>query len=194
MSVTPNLDRLTGRLIERWPEHASYVAKSLEGRGPRVLAVSDEAARLALVLAQRTEGGLDRLIDDYRYFCEKVLLPEELWFRRNGRYRLSSFADAERECYANPAFMSMNMNGLLISNILYSNHAHSLASYVDDYLPQLPDGAAHLEIGPGHGLLLLFAARREAIGRLEGWDVSPTSIAHCREVLAALGVEREVAL
>ena len=194
MSATPNLDRLTARLIERWPGHAGYVAKSLDGREPAVLAVSEEAARLALVLAERTEGGLDRLIDDYRYFCEKVLLPEELYFRRHGRYRLSSFAEAEAECYSNPAFMSMNMNGLLISNILYANHARALTTYADDYLPSLPEGAAHLEIGPGHGLLLLFAARRPSLGRIEGWDVSPTSIAHCRAVLDALDVEREVGL
>jgi len=190
----PHLDALVARTLARWREHAGYIAKSLEGRDAGVTAVSEEVARIALILGAAMEGGVDGMIDDYRFLCETIMLPEELHFRRHGTYRLSSFAEAERECYANPDFMNRYMNGVLVSAVMWSNHAHAFASYVNDYLPRLPAGAAHLEIGPGHGLFLYFAARREGVGRVEGWDVSPTSIANTRAALTIMGAERSVTL
>jgi 2-polyprenyl-3-methyl-5-hydroxy-6-metoxy-1,4-benzoquinol methylase len=188
------LDELTARLLERWPGHAGYLAKSFGGREPDVMAVSEDLARIILTLGAGMEAGVTGLLDDYRYLCETLMLPEELYFRRHGAYRLSKFADAERECYADPVLMSRYMNGVLLSSVFWENHTRAFAAYLSNYLPRLPPGAAHLEIGPGHGLLLLLAARREGISRLEGWDVSPTSVAHTRAMLAILGVERPVAL
>jgi 2-polyprenyl-3-methyl-5-hydroxy-6-metoxy-1,4-benzoquinol methylase len=194
--LTPNahLRELVDRLLQRWPEHAKYVAKSIECRDPGVLAVSDELAAIVLTLGAHTDGGIERLLDDYRFLCDEIVRPEEIFFRRNGRYRLSSFADAERECYANAPFMDRYMNGLVLSGVMWSNHAHAFAAFVNDYLPRLPTGAAHLEIGPGHGAFLYFAARSPRIDRLEGWDISPTSIANTRAALTTLRVERPVEL
>ena len=189
-----HLDELIARVGARWPEHAGYIAKSFEDREAAVIAVSDELARVVLILGGGMAGGIEGLIDDYRFLCESILLPEELHFRRYGTYRLRAFADAERECYANAPFMNRYMNGLLVSNVLWSNHAHAFEAYVNGYLPRLPAGGAHLEIGPGHGLFLFFAARQARLARIEGWDVSPTSIANTRAALTALGVERPVDL
>jgi 2-polyprenyl-3-methyl-5-hydroxy-6-metoxy-1,4-benzoquinol methylase len=190
----PSLDALRAHVVARWPEHADYVAKSLDGREPAVAAVSEELARIVLTLGADAEGGVDGLIDDYRFLCEVIVLPEELYFRRHGTYRLSRFADAERECYANADYMNRYMNGVLVSNVLWSNHAHAFAAYVNAFLPRLAAGGAHLEIGPGHGIFLAFAARRSDLSRIEGWDVSPTSIANTRAVLDALGVGGRVRL
>ena len=189
-----HLAELIERVVARWPEHAGYVAKSLEGREPPVMAVCDELARIVLILGGTMAGGVEGLVDDYRFLCEAIVLPEELHFRRHGTYRLSAFADAQRECYANAPFMNRYMNGLLVSNVLWSNHAHAFEAYVNGYLPRLPAGGAHLEIGPGHGLFLFFAARQARLTRVEGWDVSPTSIGNTRAALAALGVQRPVRL
>lgn len=190
----PHLDALIARVVARWPDHAGYIAKSLDGREAALIAVSEELARVVQMLGAATPGGLDGLIDDYRFLCESIVLPEELHFRRHGTYRLSAFADAERECYANAPFMNRYMNGLLVSNVLWSNHAHAFEAYLSGYLAALPAGGAHLEIGPGHGLFLFFAACQARLARIEGWDVSPTSIANTRAALTTLGVERPVRL
>jgi len=187
-------DELVKLVIDRWPDHAGYLAKSFQGRDPAVTAVSDELAGIVLTLGAHMEGGVGRLIDDYRFLCEEIVLPEQLHFRRYRRYRLSSFEDAERECYANAAFMDRYMNGLLVSDVVWSNHAHAFTAYVNEYLPRLPKGGRHLEIGPGHGVFLYFAARDPNLGRVAGWDISPTSIANTRAALTALGVDRPVEL
>ena len=185
MSAHPTLDTLLLRLLARWPEHGDYIDRSFRDRSPDETEVSERIAMCALRLAGRIDGGLDALCDDYRFLCEKIVLPEEMHFRRHGRYRLASFAEARAECYANAPFMARYMNGLMLSNVLWRNHVGAIASYVHDYLPTVAGDL--LEIGPGHGLLLQFAASRAGI-RASGWDISPTSIAQTRAILADLGL------
>jgi len=185
---------LISRLLELWPHHGDYVDKSFADRSPEVTATSEQIASCVLKLAGHTAGGLDGLCNDYRFLCEKIVLPEELYFRRHDRYRLSAFADALRECYTNAPYMARYMNGLLISNVVWHNHAQAISSYMREYLPSLGDHTDYLEIGPGHGLFLYFAAACPTIATVSGWDVSPTSIEHTRTALSALGVTRPVNL
>jgi 2-polyprenyl-3-methyl-5-hydroxy-6-metoxy-1,4-benzoquinol methylase len=184
LAPNPNLEIVLRRLLERWPAHGDYVEKSFRDRSPDEMTVSERIAACALRLAGRTEGGLDALCDDYRFLCEKIVLPEEIHFRRHGRYRLASFADAMEECYANAPFMARYLNGLMLSNVLWRNHAGAIASYVCEYLPSVSGDL--LEIGPGHGLLLSFAASRATL--VAGWDISASSIARTQAMLDALGI------
>src|SRR4051812_42233863 len=157
--VGSSLKTLLDGIAARWPDHDRYIERSFASRDPAVLDVSEALAENVLRLAADIPGGLDTLIDDYRFVCEEVTLPEEIHFRRHGTYRLTTFEDAERECYSNAEYMNRYMNGLLVSDIVWSNHAHAFASFVNDYLPRLKPDADHLEIGPGHGMFLYFAAR-----------------------------------
>ncbi len=189
-----NLKLLVDRVLKVWPAHESLAAKSFEIRSPEVLDVSNKMSALIETLAAHVPEGLDGLCKSYQFLCEKIVLPEELYFRRNGTYRLSNFSDARREVYSNAPFMRQYMNGLLISDVMWCNHAQALSYYVNSYLPSLPDAADHLEIGPGHGLLLYFAAIRPEIGSVTGWDVSPTSIENTRIALDAFQISRPVTL
>ena len=190
----PSLHVLIARVLALWPEHEIYVHKSFDGRAPEMMSVSEDIAACTLKLAATVDGGLDALIADYRFLCNDIVLPEEVHFRRHGRYRLSAFADAMQECYANAPFMARYMNGLLVSNVIWHNHAAAITAYVKHYLPSLKDGSDHLEIGPGHGLFLYFAAISPRTATITGWDVSPTSIEHTRDALKTLDVRRPVDL
>lgn len=190
----PALDRLLAETLARWPAHARYMAKSMDNRSPDVLDISDRVADVVLRLAGDDVQSLDRAVADYRFLCEDIVLPEELHFRREGRYRLSTFAEALAEVYSNGAFMDRYMNGLLFSNVIWHNHAHAMTDYVMRYLPRLPVDADHLEIGPGHGIFLYFAALAPNIASLTGWDLSPASIAKTAHAIKSLGVTRPVRL
>jgi len=190
----PALQSLIQSVEQSWPEHTSFINKSLDDRSPDVLAVSDRLAGLIQRLAEDMPGGLQQLCSDYRFLCEDIVLPEELHFRRFGGYRISSFEDANAECYQKPEFMNRYMNGLLVSYVLWNNHAHAVASFMNDYLKMLPAGTDHLEIGPGHGILLYLAAEAPAVETLTGWDISPTSIQNTRHALKTLGAKRTAQL
>jgi len=189
-----HLKHLVDRLLARWPAHEKFVAKSLEDRPADVLELSDRISLLIKTLGEHGPDGLDGLCGSYQFLCEEIVLPEELHFRRNGTYRLSKFVDAEREVYANAPYMRRYMDGLLMSGVMWINHAQALNHYVNHYLPSLSPGADHLEIGPGHGLLLYFATIRQEVHSVTGWDASPTSIENTKAALKALGVTRPVSL
>lgn len=181
-----SLNQLVSAVTANWPEHAAFLRRSMEGRAECVISVSERIAEAIFAIADATDG-LDKLCSDYRFMCEKILLPEELHFRRHGTYRLSRFEDANAECYSNDGLMRRYMSGLLLSNALWSNHAHAFAYFVNKYLPELPRGSRHLEIGPGHGLFLYFAAASPSVASITGWDVSPTSIGKTEHALKLLG-------
>jgi 2-polyprenyl-3-methyl-5-hydroxy-6-metoxy-1,4-benzoquinol methylase len=190
----PSLKKLKMAVISTWPEHATFLDKSIVGRSADVLEISETLSANILLLADDFEGGIEKLSNDYRFMCEEIVLPEELFFRRNGKYRLSRFEDANAECYANAPLMERYMNGLLLSDVLWSNHAHAFANFVTNYLPRLPAATNHLEIGPGHGLFLYFAAQAQNVASVTGWDVSPTSIELTGHALAKLGARLKPSL
>jgi 2-polyprenyl-3-methyl-5-hydroxy-6-metoxy-1,4-benzoquinol methylase len=181
-----NLAAISAQVVAQWPEHEAYIERSLSDRSEKVLGISDKLAASVISLADHTIDNLSDLSASYRFLCQEIILPEELYFRRNLKYRQSSFENADRECYSDPTFMRRYMDGLLVSNILWNNHAHAFASYVNEYLPTVDPGSRHLEVGPGHGFFLHFAAVARGIRDLTGWDVSPTSVESTRHALKVL--------
>lgn len=186
----PALAGLVEAVSAAWPEHCGFVGKSFGGEDPEGLNWAEAVAKLITALAG---DGLPGVAADYRWTCER-LLEEELHFRRSGAYRLATFAAAEREVYADAAFMGRYVNGLLLSHLFWANHRRVLRFYDQRFLPD--DGRAfrHLEVGPGHGLLLYLAARRSGCRLAAGWDVSATSARHTRACLDRLGAPAAVAV
>lgn len=190
----PALRRLIERVLMLWPEHATYIERSFAGRSADLLDLNELVAGLVLKLAEHVPSGIDGLCSDYRFLCEQIVLPEELYFRRTGRYRLATFSEAYDSVYANREFMGRYMAGLLLSDVLWDPHARAFEYYVTRYLPLLPDGGRHLEVGPGHGLFLYFAANSSSLRNVVGWDISPASIEFTRQSLDVLGAGRNVEL
>lgn len=188
----PCTAQLTTALLRAWPDHARFVEQSFGARDAALMASTERHADMIL----RIIGGdaaAPRFCADYRFLCDR-LMEEELYFRRHQRYRLSRFEDARAEVYSNDAFMQRYMNFLLLTHVLWENHARAIDHFETRYLPALPPGTDHLEIGPGHGLLLHLASIAPTVGSVTGWDISQTSIDQARACLAAIGGGREVAL
>lgn len=186
----PHLVAMMRRQIALFPEHEAYLEKRFRNSDDGELSFCDEIAAAIVRIAQRDA---DRICSDYRWLTERVI-EEELYFRRTGSYRLSSFREAEAEVYANSEYMARYMNGLLASQLWWSNHTAVLRFFRDRFLGALPEDFSHLEIGPGHGLLLAMAAGSPKCAASEGWDVSDASIAKTRAALSSLGVRADVQL
>jgi 2-polyprenyl-3-methyl-5-hydroxy-6-metoxy-1,4-benzoquinol methylase len=184
------LHRLLDCLLAQWPEHAPFVAKRFGSAYRGLDPVSERIANKIITIAGPALAGF---CDDYRWFC-RLVLEEELHFRRTGAYRLHEFASAQLEVYDNPEFMGRYTNGILVSQLLWVNHTGAFASYLDDFLAVNPAGYSHLEIGPGHGLLLSEAAVDARCTGATGWDVSASSLNSTALCLASLGVEGNVRL
>lgn len=184
----PSLSELYARQVVVFPQHSSYLEQRFADQ--KDMAFADWVAAKVIRIAG---GELDTFCEDYCWLSA-IMLEEELYFHRAGKYRLSSFAEAEREVYANPAFMRRYMNGVLLSQIWWGNHAAMLCYFQDRFLPGNQPGFRHLEIGPGHGLYLHLAAIAPHCGYAKGWDVSATSLAKTAAALSAVQPNVHVAL
>lgn len=188
LAAYPAIFTVVAATLKAWPEHEAYCSKRFAGDDPASISSCDEFAELAL----RVMGDeLPRFVADYRWTCEEFL-KEELFFHREGRYRLSSFADAYREVYAKPEYMARYVHGILVSQVLWDPHARAFEAFRTRFLPSLPPHSSYLEVGPGHGFFLYFASRERTIDHLEAWDVSPSSIMETKDALQRLSVKRAV--
>ena len=95
--------------LAEWPEHAKFLVKSFQQRTPEML----DATEAAAAAVRKLMAGEDRrFADDYHWTCDQ-LREEELFFHREGRYRLSTFAQAVAEVYSDADYMRRYMSGLL---------------------------------------------------------------------------------
>lgn len=184
---------ITDTILATWPEHTRYLQGNFAERDDALMRFTERLSEMICRLGEVEAGGLEELAEDYRYLCQKIVLPEELFFRRHGRYRLEKFEDALATVYSDTPFMTRYMNGLLVSDAIWINHCKAMRHYVESFLTGLPQGADVLEIGPGHGLLLALADSVPQLGGLTAWDISDASLALAAKNLKHLGASRQVA-
>ncbi len=180
----PKVVKLLDALLLKYPKHEQFLTRRFEGLSAGEIETCEVLADQIIKLAGNE---LEKFVDGYEFIC-KILKEEELYFRRNNAYRLTNFQDALDQIYSNNEYMAAYMRGLLVTQLLWTNHTRSIAFYTDRFLGTLPAGGELLEIGPGHGLLLARAVQAVGHGRVTGWDVSESSLGHTRSALGALGV------
>lgn len=186
----PSLSQLVNSVLEVFPNHASYLQARFAADEEPYLERTEMVAERVLAICG---DNLPTYAVDYRWMCERFV-EEEIHFARTGGYRLSSFAQASAEIYADPDYMSRYVRGILLSQVLWSPHARAMDLFRTRFLPSLKSSARYLEIGPGHGLFLHWASSCSDISAVEAWDVSASSIAETRHALAALGTSRRIVL
>lgn len=181
----PSLESICAAVLDVWPEHQQFLSLRFADPAESALPIAEEMAGLVVRIVG---NDLPEFADSYRWTCE-ALIAEDLYFRRTGGYRWTSFEDVYRDVYSRPDYMQKYLRGLLLSQVLWANQATAFHFYVERFLARLKSGADCLEIGPGHGLLMYFAARSPLIGSITGWDVSESSLAMTRHTLETIGVQ-----
>lgn len=171
-------------VLDVWPEHHNYISKSLTKRDPDILETTEILAQASLLLAGNR---IKTIAQNYRWTCDR-LREEEIYFHRNGEYRLKTFEEADKEVYSNAEYMEKYVDGLLFSQVLWSNHASSCDFYFREIAKNLPSGRRMLEIGPGHGMMVYLAMRKFNLSEVTAWDISPVSIEQTREALAKMSI------
>jgi 2-polyprenyl-3-methyl-5-hydroxy-6-metoxy-1,4-benzoquinol methylase len=189
LAAYPELRAVTAAVLADWPGHAGYLLKSFAARPAAMMAASEAAAAAARKLMAGDEA---RFAADYRWTCDR-LRDEELFFHREGRYRLSTFAEALAEVYSDHDYMGQYVNGLLLSQLLWFNHAATFEMFLNRFIGGAAESFDYLEVGPGHGLMVYFAAQSPLSRSLEAWDVSEVSLRETKAALDRLGLAKPVA-
>ncbi len=189
-SLSPALKVLYDAQIAVTPHHAASLEKSLSNRSEDDLALLEEIAETVVKL---TEDDLEEFCRGYDWICN-AFLEEEIYFRRNGAYRLDTFEQAYDQVYSVPEKMTPYMNGLLMTQVWWPNHSRAINYLKNKFLTGCPDDYRLLEIGPGHGMLLCYPAMDPRCGHAEAWDLSMASLDATRKSLDSMGVSQAVKL
>ena len=179
----PALKALVDMQLRAWPEHFSLLKRSFSGLDMEDATDAEELAKLILALIETDE---ETPFSDYRWMC-RTMVEEELFFRRTEKYRHETFAAVDAELYSKPELMTRHLNGLLLSQVFWSNHRKTIGYYRRAFLASLEDGYRHFEVGPGHGLYLYFAANDPRCRAATAWDVSPAGADMTTRCLDRLG-------
>jgi 2-polyprenyl-3-methyl-5-hydroxy-6-metoxy-1,4-benzoquinol methylase len=191
-ATCPRLARILESQLAVFPKHASYLETRYHRQDEAQYAFDEATAGQILAIAERGLG-LRRYCEDYRFLTD-IVLEEEIYFRRHRRYRMKSFAEAMAQVYTNADYMTRYMNGLLLTQLWWRNHAQVLRWYCERFIKPSRAGGAHLEIGPGHGLHLYLAATHGRPASLTAWDVNQSSLDLVRHALGALGYRGQLEL
>ncbi len=131
-------------------------------------------------------GQMKEAAESYNELCLRML-RDQIQFRKTGVYQIKDSAVAKKEVYENAEFMRRYMVGLLLTQMLWSNHYQLFRffqSYLADSRPQ-----RYLEVGAGHGLFLVEAKRRFPSLEAVVCDVSQTSVDFCSRIVEAFGID-----
>lgn len=176
------LRTLVDQQLRSVPAHAAFLRKRFTRVEPTEAELLGRLSEGILAMAGHE---LERYCLDYDWLVSTVT-EEELHFRRHGRYRLETLAQAIEKVYSRPDVMTRYMNGLLMTQVWWSNHTRALLAYEQDFLANTTGRC--LEIGPGHGLLLHLATR-SGFTSVESLDISEASIELTRSHLRRMGAD-----
>lgn len=128
---------------------------------------------------------LVQLAQAYNLIVEDTL-SEQIYFKRNKRYRYSSFKEVENSVYLSKDYMSKYMIGLALTQYFWPNHT-LLRRFFEKTIPKSHVGT-YLEVGSGHGHQILFTLKNTKYSDITVVDISPTSLELTRGVLSHFGI------
>jgi 2-polyprenyl-3-methyl-5-hydroxy-6-metoxy-1,4-benzoquinol methylase len=126
---------------------------------------------------------ISKLAEAYIFILSETL-KEQLFFRRNKRYRYSKFAEVATSVYYNNEYMEKYMYGLAISNYIWPNHL-KLKDFFLGNIPQNKSGT-YLEVGPGHGFYFIDAIKQTTYQQCVCIDISETCLNLTRNLVDSL--------
>jgi 2-polyprenyl-3-methyl-5-hydroxy-6-metoxy-1,4-benzoquinol methylase len=176
MDTTTTIRGLVDNIAEQYPVHRGFLTEAIDGATP------EELDRLDRYVAYCLDKGLtlDYLAESYLTILGDTL-DEQMYFREHGRYRHSTFAEVAESVYHDRDYMDRYMYGLALTNFLWPNHLE-MARFLRRTLPRERRGR-YLEVGPGHGFLLLSAVEVGSFDEMLAVDLSAASVEQTRSII-----------
>jgi SAM-dependent methyltransferase len=133
------------------------------------------------------ERAIARTVDAFVQFSTDVVMAQGR-YEASGSYEHSSYRACYDAVYADKDTMDDYLWGVYLTNFLWVHHLEISAFFEARFVAKLPERAALIEIAPGHGGWGLLALHRRPDARLDGFDISPSSIEIAGSLAAAAGL------
>ncbi len=175
--------------LETFPTHKKSILKNINSHSPEDFNILKELLNnISLLISDEIED----YVKSYKWFCHEIL-KDQISFLKTHKYRRSNFKDVYRDIYDNQNYMKKYIRGLLLSQILWNNHAKSFINF-KRFIEMQKTKYRLLEIGPGHGLYLATALKNKNCQHVTGWDISMESINQTNLSLQKLKILDKVSL
>lgn len=184
-AMTPRVAALFADVAARHPRNLRGIEEARAIDPARF----DATAETYLTWLERARGEdwLTSSVDAFAQFSGEVIY-EQARYEAAGRYLHTSFAEAHADVYSQRHVMDTYLWGVYITNFLWSHHMDIMRFFQDRFLAPLADGAKLIEIAPGHGGWGAWALHARPDATLEGYDISPSSIAIASAITEGAGV------
>lgn len=162
---------LISTIANRNPMHGAFLRRSM-------VQLQDDERDQAIAYVEHClhrHCTLVELADAYLQIVQDTF-EEQMYFRRHGRYRCSTFAEVADHVYYCDSYMRVYMLGLALTGFLWPNHVAISRFFVRSQRSWRTASGGYLEVGPGHGLYFLESLRHGAHETYTAIDISPTSL------------------
>lgn len=147
------LDYILNRINSKSPLHSKKLKKNFAKFDDLYYARANEFLDKYIIWLKEENKTLDYAIDCYLQMISDMNY-ETVQFLRSGEYTSKSFEEVNKRVYDNPDVMEYYMNGLLLSQFLWSHH-YEVLTYFDKIIKQSSSAITnYLEVGGGHGLYI----------------------------------------
>ncbi len=174
--LTDKIQKLVDAIIEEMPVHKKVMDAAISRLTEEDVKLMDEYIDYCL----KKDVGVSTLADSYLTIVQDTF-NEQMYFKKHGKYRHSSFEDVAGDVYFDDDYMSRYMFGLALTSFLWPNHVE-IKKFFGRTLPTDQSGK-YLEIGPGHGYFLMKAMQKSSYDSFLGVDISETSIKMTEEII-----------
>lgn len=133
------------------------------------------------------DGWAPRCVDAFMRFSNDVIMSQAR-YEADGHYEHSNYEECHASVYSQRDVMDDYLWGVFLTNFLWSHHMELSLFFRDRFVARLPSAPAMVEIAPGHGGWGVWALSNRPDARLQGFDISPSSMAIANLVAGAAGV------
>lgn len=141
---------------------------------------------LGWLVKARGECAIPLAVDAFVQFTTDVNLAQAR-YEADGHYENRSFAEVYANHYSQDETMSGYLWGIYLTNFLWAHHAEISVFYRDYFLSKVSPSAELVEIAPGHGGWGAWALDVLPQARLQGFDISKSSIEIATLISSAAG-------
>lgn len=185
----PNLEKVVAAIGEKSPFQKKSTNRYIENADAKFVAFAEDWVT-RLLEARGDEGTFDKLAQDYIWYT-KLIRIEEMHFAKHQDYRYSDYQEVYERVYGRDDYMLDYVTGLGMTQMFWANHYGIVRFYLDKFIPRISAAKTGAEVGVGHGLFHSEMLRGAPNMTSSMLDVSNSSLAFTRRVVAATGLDPE---
>lgn len=177
-------EKILRRIFDKNPAQKKKIEKLFQGN--RALTEDFDRFLATYGTFMEREGiEPEELVDSYLQFVDNVM-ESRFEFMRSGQYPVSSQAEVVKNVYGNKKVMKGYLLGIALSQFLWGHH-YKMFTFYRDEICHARHGRNFLEIGSGHGLLMMeLLDVAKAFDTIDIVDISETSLEITKGIISAL--------